>query len=198
MTAHAHVDEPRRRGPLPLRAARALEQAEVLDPLVQRVREALAPVLRVRAVRSVLHGEPLGHAAHPLLTDVPMGLWAAATVLDVAGPPGSDAAADRLLGLGVLAAAPTAAAGWADWAVSGRRARRVGVVHAAANGAAAGLYAASWLARRAGRRRLGVAVSLAAGGLLGVGGYLGGHLAFAQQTPPPEAAAPGDGDAVRH
>ena len=37
---------------------------------------------------------------------------------------------------GILSAAPTAVAGWAEWALSDHATKRVGVAHAAANGAA--------------------------------------------------------------
>ncbi len=35
-----------------------------------------------RGVQDVLHGTPLGHPLHPALTDVPIGAWTTALVLD--------------------------------------------------------------------------------------------------------------------
>jgi hypothetical protein len=106
-----------------LRATRRLERAAALDPVVDAVRPVVLAALRARPqVARVLHG-PLGHAAHPLMTDVPIGFWASSTVLDLTGGPGAHRAADRLLGLGVLAALPAAVTGAADWAVSERRTR---------------------------------------------------------------------------
>lgn len=138
----------------------------------------------------VLHGVPIGHALHPLLTDLPLGLWMSSTALDVAGPRGSERSADRLLGLGVLAAAPTALTGLADWVVSQRggddQVRRTGAAHAALNLGVLALYAYSWRARRRGRRGRGVAASLAAGSLATASGYLGGHLSLVLRVPPRE------------
>lgn len=176
-----------------LRAVRRLERATVLDAVVDRAQPVVLSALRARpGVARLLHGRPLGHAAHPLLTDAPIGLWASATVLDLAGGDGARRAADRLLGLGVLAALPASVTGAADWAVSDRRTQRVGSVHALLNYAALGLYGTSWLLRRAGRRGPGVAVSLAAGGVLGVSGYLGGHMVSRLGAPPRSASGPAE------
>jgi hypothetical protein len=144
-----------------LRAVRRLERATVLDAVVDRAQPVVLSALRARpGVARLLHGRPLGHAAHPLLTDAPIGLWASATVLDLAGGDGARRAADRLLAL--------------------------------LNYAALGLYGTSWLLRRAGRRGPGVAVSLAAGGVLGVSGYLGGHMVSRLGAPPRSASGPAE------
>ncbi|MCU0314321.1 MAG: Rieske (2Fe-2S) protein [Solirubrobacteraceae bacterium] len=103
-------------------------------------------------------------------------------VLDVAGGR-HRGAADRLVLLGALAALPAALTGATDWAdteAGDDRVRRAGAAHAAVNGGALVLQLASLSARRRGRRRMGVGLSLAAQGLLGAGGMLGGHLAFAR------------------
>ena len=186
-----------------LRAARALEHTEQLDAVGDRLRPVVLDALeRWPGLASVLHGRPLGHALHPLLTDVPLGLWTSATVLDLVGGEGAQPAADRLVGLGVLAALPTSLTGAADWAVSGRRTRRVGSAHAALNSVGLGLFAGSWCARRSGARRLGVALSLAATGVVGASGFLGGHMSFRLGAPPRGASGPAtvrtapDGDEV--
>ena len=111
-----------------------------------------------------------------MLTDLPIGLWTSAVTLDVLGGRSARPAATRLVGLGVLAAGPTAWSGWADWSALDERQQRVGVVHAATNGLAAALFASSWLARRRGDHRRGQTLGLAASTVLSVGGYLGGHL----------------------
>src|SRR4029078_10408976 len=58
----------------------------------------------------------------------------------------------------------------------GPGARRVGALHAVANVGALGLQIRSLSARRRGARGRGIALSLAANGLLGASGYLGGPL----------------------
>jgi nitrite reductase/ring-hydroxylating ferredoxin subunit len=58
--------------------------------------------------------------------------------------------------------------------------RRAGILHALTNGTAVGLMTASWAARRSGRTGRGKLLSLAGMSLLGAGGWLGGHLSYAQ------------------
>src|SRR3954447_13833278 len=134
-------------------------------------------------VKDVLSGTPLGHALHPFLTDLPIGTWTSATLLDLVGGRAAEPAAERLIAAGILAAVPTAASGlndWADTTPADDGVRRVGAVHAVANVSALGLWAASLAARRADRHGRGVALGLAGMGALVVGGQLGGHLAYAK------------------
>ncbi|MDV3220946.1 DUF2231 domain-containing protein [Intrasporangium sp.] len=128
------------------------------------------------ATGSALRGDWMGHALHPALTDVPIGMFAATTVLDLIGGKVSRPAAQRLVGVGLLGAVPTAITGWAEWSRADHRAQRVGVAHAALNVASIGLYAGSWMARRSERHRLGAALALMGSGLTGAAAYLGGHL----------------------
>ena len=60
--------------------------------------------------------------------------------------------------------------------------KRVGLVHAVTNGAAIGLYAASWVARRRGRHGSGARLALAGATAIALGAYLGGHLAAARKV----------------
>ena len=60
------------------------------------------------------------------------------------------------------------------------RVRRLGFVHAALNGTAAMLFGASLAARAAGARGRGKLLALAGMGAIGAGGYLGGHLTYAE------------------
>lgn len=126
-----------------------------------------------------LRGTWLGHALHPLLTDFPLGCWLSAGFLDLLGGRSSRRAAQRLVGLGLLAVPPTAASGLTDWSgIRDERTRRIGVAHAVGNGITALLYFRSWRARRRGRQVRGVLWAMT-GGLLALGtGYLGGHLSF--------------------
>jgi uncharacterized membrane protein len=130
-------------------------------------------------VGNALRGDWLGHALHPVLTDLPLGCWTAAAVLDLTAWRRGRQAAQRLVGVGILLAVPTAASGLAEFAtLRDRRSRRVAAVHAAGNIVALGAYVASWRARRRGHQVVGAAASML-GGLLAVGtGYLGGHLSF--------------------
>jgi uncharacterized membrane protein len=160
-----------------VRIAAAVEQTSALDAVDRVVRPVLVAVIRTPRSRSLLHGHWLGHAVHPMMTDFPLGLWLSGTLLDLVGGRETAPAAQRLIGLGVLAALPTAVTGAAEWAaVDARRDRRTGIVHAAVNTAALGLYAASWRQRLKGRRARGIGLALVGGITATTGGFFGGHL----------------------
>ena len=174
-----------------LRAARSLESSDALDAVIERWQPRVAAVLERRPeLAARLHGRDLGHALHPLMTDLPIGLWMSATTLDLVGGDSARPHAERLLGLGILAALPTSLTGLADWAVSGRRTQRVGVAHAALNSVALGLYAGSWVLRRRGAHPAGVVASLLATGAVSASGYLGGHMSFRLGSPPRRHSGP--------
>jgi uncharacterized membrane protein len=147
-----------------------------LDAVVDRLQDLLDRV--PSDVRSALQGRALGHPLHPALTDLPIGFWTSAGVLDLVGGKRAARGATALVGLGVASALPTLAAGMADWTEMSRAKQRVGVVHAAANAAATVLYAKSFGARRMGQRGRGIWLGLLGAGVATAGGYLGGHLAF--------------------
>jgi nitrite reductase/ring-hydroxylating ferredoxin subunit/uncharacterized membrane protein len=129
-------------------------------------------------VRDTASGMPLGHPLHPALVALPIGSWSAATYLDLLGRKRDRAAARRLIGLGNLAAVPTALTGANDWADTQGAERRVGFVHALLNDVALTLFVSSWWARRRGRPIKGIALSLAGSGMMSAGAWLGGHLAY--------------------
>ena len=82
----------------------------------------------------------MGHALHPALSDLPIGLGAGAILLDLTGE--HDAAG--ILGAGVIATSVAAAAtGVADWTVSDGRDRRVGLLHGILQTAALGMQVGS-------------------------------------------------------
>ena len=158
----------------------ALEQQEELDKIGGPLAAAVSSVTSSKPVKNLLSGTWLGHQLHPMLTDVPIGLWLAAGLVDVLGGRSGAAASRRLVGLGVLAALPTAATGASDWAETVEGEQRVGVIHAAYNVTGVLLQTASYVARARNHRGRGVALSAAALGGVLAGGYLGGHLAFAR------------------
>lgn len=130
----------------------------------------------------MLRGNDLGHAVHPMLTDLPLGLWTSTTVLDLIGGRKSHRAAGLLCGLGVITAAPTAAAGLADYRALEGDDRRVAVAHAAGNSAGVLLYAASFKARLRGHHLRGALDALLGATCVSAAGYLGGHLALNRGT----------------
>jgi hypothetical protein len=173
---------PSERPPRIVRWTMRLEEATALDRPVHALEPSIRAWFGTGTRASVLRGEWLGHAVHPLLTDVALGTWTSASLLDLFGGPDSSAPAQRLIGTGLLAAGPTAWTGWAEWSAAGSRDKRVGLVHAVTNGVAISVYAASWFARRRGRQGTGARLALAGAAVSGVGAYLGGHLAEARKV----------------
>jgi len=157
---------------------RRLERLEALDKVAKPLAEAVGRAVQPRVVRNPLSGTDLGEPLHPVLTDLPIGAWVMSALLDTAGGPAAEGAADLLVTAGVVAAAPTAAAGLNDRSDTAGPETRVGLVHATLNTTALSLYLASAVARALGRRRGGKALSLAGLGVLMGGAYLGGHLSF--------------------
>jgi nitrite reductase/ring-hydroxylating ferredoxin subunit/uncharacterized membrane protein len=155
-----------------------LENAGNLDPVVNAVRKAVRAALGSQRVRDALNGVWLGHPLHPPLTDLPIGAWTAAGLLDAI--PGTGSAAPVLIAAGCAGYVPTIAAGWADWSDLHEQQQRVGLVHAAAGAVAFSCYVASLAARAQGKPLRGKAWSYAGLTMVGVTGYLGGHLAFRQ------------------
>ncbi|SNQ50884.1 putative Rieske Fe-S membrane protein [Frankia canadensis] len=160
------------------RVLERLERRRELDPVAERVAGFWSARLRSPRARDVLSGRALGHPLHPAAVILPAGTLLSATLLDLTGGARVRPAARRLVGIGLLSAAPAALAGWSDWLDTAGAERRVGLVHATSNIIGIGCYAASFWARLRGRR--GVLAGLAGASALGVGGWLGGHLAYAQ------------------
>src|SRR3954452_6018059 len=96
--------------------ARAIEGAAALDAPAKALAKGVRGVLSPGPVKDALSGTWLGHALHPLLTDTVIGTWTSASLLDVLGGDGSDKAARRLVGLGIVFAGPTVVTGLSDWA----------------------------------------------------------------------------------
>ncbi|HET7352312.1 MAG TPA: DUF2231 domain-containing protein [Marmoricola sp.] len=153
-----------------------LEDADSLDGAVRAFEPKVLALFGSGTRGAVLRGDWLGHAIHPPLTDLVIGTWTSATILDVIGGKDSSAAAQRLIAVGLAAFGPTAWTGWAEWSQAGPREKRVGLVHALSNAVSVGFYGASWLARRRGRHGTGASLALAGAGVSSVAAYLGGHM----------------------
>ncbi len=165
---------------MPHRAARRLGEMESLDRVAEPATKAAGRVVRPKAVRNLLSGTSLGHALHPALTDVTIGAWNMAALLDAIGGRAAEPAADLLVKVGIASSVPTVLTGVNDWSDTIGPERRVGLVHALVNDTALGLFVASMIMRKRGNRRAGRALGWAGAGVLGVGGYLGGHMSFVQ------------------
>ncbi|WP_305788636.1 Rieske 2Fe-2S domain-containing protein [Symbioplanes lichenis] len=155
-----------------------LEKSSALDSVSDRLQGAVESAAKPQGLRDLLHGTWLGHPLHPVLVQVPVGAFSSAAVLDVL--PGQRRAATMLIAVGVASTGPAIAAGLVDWASLAKDQRRVGLVHAAANTVALGLYAGSLAARWTGRWGLGRFLAYAGLSVAGAGAYLGGHLSYKQ------------------
>jgi nitrite reductase/ring-hydroxylating ferredoxin subunit/uncharacterized membrane protein len=169
--------------PPPHELAERLVALEQLDAPAKKVAKAFRDLIGPGPVKDALSGTWLGHALHPLLTDLPIGTWTSAVLLDWLGGRAGRPAADRLIGLGLVSAGPAALTGWTEWSdaePASDSVRRLGIVHAASNITAVALFGASLAARRAGARGTGKVLALAGTGALSAGGWLGGHLSYAE------------------
>jgi len=162
------------------RAFRRLEKSPRVDALNGAITAKVSPFRR-RLEGSFLldlaHGSRwLGHALHPALSDVPIGLGMASVLISIREP---ESGAERFLRLGTLVGGLGAAAtGVVDWSVAEGGDRRVGLVHGVVNLGAVGLIGLAvacdaWHRSTPARLLGGLAVSM-----MGGAAYLGGHLVF--------------------
>src|SRR5688500_10806947 len=171
------------RKPRAAELAERIAELESLDSVAEPIASKVRELLPGGAVKDALSGTWLGHALHPIMQLAPLGTWMSAVILDLVGGEDAEGASDLLIGTGLLAAAPTFVSGWSDYAdttMASERVRRIGIVHAAANGTGALLFAGSLKARRGGSRGKGKLLALAGMGAISAGGWLGGHLSYAE------------------
>ena len=167
--------------PLPQRVTRAVGESP-LSERIARAQEILYGPVIDWARRSPLHTDALGHSMHPLLTDLTLGCWMSASILDLAGGTQARGAATLLAGAGVAMAGPTALAGTGDWAGMSGTERRIGAVHALGTDIATFLFVGSFIARVRGRNLAGTRLGLAGNLVVAGAGFLGGHLALNRGT----------------
>src|SRR3712207_721873 len=110
----------------------AIEGTAALDATAKAAGKRVRATFSPGTLKDALSGTWLGHALHPLLTDVVVGSSVSATLLDVLGADADGAAQRRLIGVGIAAYLPTALTGANDWADAepvDDGVRRSGVVH---------------------------------------------------------------------
>src|SRR3954454_11050934 len=118
-----------------------LERARALDGVSDALQTAVTAAVRPQWLKDFLHGTWLGHPLHPGLVQLPVGAFVSATILDLM--PGTKRASKALIAVGIGSAVPSVAAGLMDWSQMTHERRRLGLVHAASNVVAVGLYSAS-------------------------------------------------------
>jgi nitrite reductase/ring-hydroxylating ferredoxin subunit len=170
--------------PTPLAPAiAAVEGAAALDGPAKALGKWVRGAFGREPLKDALSGTWLGHAVHPMLTDVVVGAFLSSTLLDLLGGDDGERARRRLVGVGIVAATPTVLTGANDWADAepvDDGVRRAGLVHAVSNATALALYAGSL----AGGGRSGSALRAGGAAVLMLGGYLGGHLSLTKGVGP--------------
>jgi nitrite reductase/ring-hydroxylating ferredoxin subunit/uncharacterized membrane protein len=171
----------------------ALEESGV--NLARTIHEAiLSGGEPARRVADFLHGSWLGHPLHPVLTDIPIGAWSMASLMDgIAALTGSESArkaSDWLVITGVISAVPTSIAGMTDFSTIPKKAAGAGLLHAMLNSIALTLYLVSIKARAAGSRPVGVLFSSVALLFVLTSAWLGGHLSYKLRVGVNHAAEP--------
>ena len=109
--------QPARRGPSAIEPAiEAVEGARLLDGPAATLGTVARAASATPARKALLRGDWLGHAVHPVLSDVVVGTLLSASLLDFIGGDPDGRARRRLIAAAVAAATPTALTGLNDWA----------------------------------------------------------------------------------
>jgi len=145
-----------------------------LDQVADTVSGVTTPLLNsVDGLKDLLHGRWLGHALHPVLSDLPIGFWMSSLLLDLIG---AGKSAGVLSAAGTASAVGTAATGLADWSDTAGSERRLGTMHALLNTAGLLCQVFSLSARLRRRRFRAIAYSATGLGISSAAAYLGGEL----------------------
>lgn len=145
-------------------------------------------------IKNFLHGKWLGHALHPMVTDVPVGAWTTAAVLDTMELCGSEkykAGADAAVAIGLVGAAGAAVTGLTDWTGTTQIERKAGLAHAILNIGATALFLTSAILRRREKsRKTAISLSMLGFCITTASAYIGGNLVYNQQMGVNHAAEP--------
>lgn len=169
----------------------AIARQEWLDQIGEPLQKLLTAAYESggetgQRIKNCIHGTWLAHPLHPVLTDLPIGAWTTAIVLDIFGREGGSkrlaAGADASVGIGLVGAAGAAVSGLTDWQHIDGRSRRIGLLHGLLNIGAFLLYSISLLLRLTGARASGRNVSLLGYATATAAAYLGGELVYGEQV----------------
>ena len=152
-------------------------QAAWADPLGKLFVAIFAALYKpVPVIKDILHGVWLGHPLHPAITDVPIGAFVVAVVLDLTG---QRMGATAAIGVGIVFMLVAALAGYADYIDLEEKTRRFGTVHSSLMLVALVFYVVSFV------MRLGAVPSAAEVWLSLIGfvivitsAYVGGELVY--------------------
>jgi len=132
---------------------------------------------RTGPAKDILNGTWLGHPLHPVLTDVPVGAFTTAVLLDVAG---ERRAADLAVATGVAGMVASAVSGAADAVDTFGDEQLHATVHATVMVSSLAAYLASlWLRlTRPAARPLAILLGLVGYAGVAAGAYVGGEVVF--------------------
>jgi nitrite reductase/ring-hydroxylating ferredoxin subunit/uncharacterized membrane protein len=171
---------------------RVIRRMGWLDPIAESVQSITGGFFKVLGkpgvgLKTALHGSWLGHALHPVLTDLPVGAWTVALAADVASITGHirpEVGTFAVL-VGLVGGLGAAVTGYTDFHETYGHERRLGIAHGLMNTTALGLYTASMLMRLpvgSGLRLPAFGLSLAGFVLVMGAGYVGGHMVMGLGT----------------
>ena len=172
-------------------AINLIEKQEWLEKTAGSIQPAILKAYEAggepgRKLKNFLHGTWLGHPLHPVITDIPIGAWTAAAVLDACELAGSEEyknGADAAVAIGLVGAVGSAVTGLTDWTGTSDKKRKIGLMHGLLNLTATTLYATSLIMRRNKKSRgTAIALSIAGYGITAIAAYLGGHLVYGEQV----------------
>ncbi|MBV9081092.1 MAG: Rieske 2Fe-2S domain-containing protein [Acidobacteriaceae bacterium] len=177
-----------------------VEKQDWLAPIQEKGQELVKSAYEAagetgQAVKNALHGVWLGHPLHAAITDVPVGSWTAALVMDLFEAAGNDkyaAGADAAVAVGLVGAVGAAVSGLTDWSEIQGKPQRVGAMHGLMNMGAALLYSGSYAARKSGKRALGRGLGFAGYSIAFASAYLGGALSYNQKIGVNHSAEPSE------
>jgi nitrite reductase/ring-hydroxylating ferredoxin subunit/uncharacterized membrane protein len=157
----------------------ALGRSSRLNALGRWLSRTFYRVVKPGRLKDVLAGTWMAHPAHPMLTDVTIGAWSGAAVLDLLGGEKGRPGADLLVGVGILSAIPTAVTGLSELTDTVESDdRSIATAHALTNVGGLVLWCMSFAARKGGRRRTATTLGMAATAAMTAAGFLGGHLSY--------------------
>jgi len=183
------ADTPPMNPPLRYAIARVVESQTWLDKLGAPLQGWLSklygqPGQPNRRIKDLLNGTWLGHALHPVFTDIPIGSWSGTMLLDLAWlsdeSEGTARSADMTMALGIMGASAAVVTGVTDWSDLEGTDRRVGLMHGLLNSGILLINIGSLVLRLTGRRRAGIALSTAGYFASLFTAFLGGELSYAK------------------
>jgi nitrite reductase/ring-hydroxylating ferredoxin subunit/uncharacterized membrane protein len=165
------------------------------SPLSNAIRNAYSRAGSAgQRAKNTMHGVWLGHPLHPVFTDLPLGAWTTALVLDAVGAlrgdPAVESAADIAMAVGLTGAAGAAVTGLTDWSDTDGHSRRTGLLHGLLNITATALYATAYVLRKRGSRSAGTSCAITGYAIALGAAFLGGELVYDQRVGVSHADAP--------